>query len=112
MKKTIVAALLAPEMHPDRVGQRVTAMRESLGLSKAQFADSLGLDRSTLTKVEAGTKGLDIAIGARIAELYTIGLDFTYRGVTADLPVELRSRVLAQMYAIRTSNIPSAAPKL
>lgn len=103
MKKFVASAVLAPEMHPDRVGQRITVLREAFGLSKAQSADSIGLDRSTLTKVEAGTKGLDIAAGAKIADMYAAGLDFIYRGVTSDLPVEMRPRIMAALYNLRAA---------
>lgn len=108
MKKLIARAALSPEMHPDRVGQRITALRDALGLSKAQFADSIDLDRSTLTKVEAGTKGLDIVAAAKIADLYAAGLDFIYRGHSSDLPVDLRPRVLANLYALRTAHLTQA----
>ncbi|MES2814506.1 MAG: helix-turn-helix transcriptional regulator [Pseudomonadota bacterium] len=91
------AAFLSAEMHPDRVGARVTAMRLALQLSKAQFADSLGLDRSSLTKIEAGSKGLDIVTGAKIAEIYGFGLDFIYRGTLTDVPEAHRSEVLAEL---------------
>lgn len=105
MKKLVSAALLSSEMHPARVGERVAALRESLRMSKAEFADSIQLDRSTLTKVEAGNRGLDIAVGAKIAELYGAGLDFIYRGVLSDLPLELRPTVAAQIHAVRTGRI-------
>lgn len=105
MKTIVQAAFLPAEMHPDRIGQRVTALRMCLGLSKAEFADSISLDRSTLTKVENGTKGLDIAVGARIAELYGFGLDFIYRGIIADSPEVHRARVMAEIYAAQTSRV-------
>ena len=106
MKKMISVALLSPEMHPTRVGERVNALREALSLSKAEFADSIELDRSTLTKVEAGTKGLDIAAGAKIADMYAAGLDYLYRGVVSDLPSELRPKVHSLLYSIRiTKNL-------
>lgn len=111
MKKLIASALLSPEMHPDRVGQRVTALREALKLSKAEFADNIELDRSTLTKVEAGKKGLDIAVGAKIADMYGIGMDFIYRGITSDLPIEMRPDVLARLFSIRSSHIDTKAPQ-
>ena len=101
MKKLLMSALVSPEMHPHRVGERVTALREALNLSKAEFADSLSLDRSTLSKVEAGTKGLDVVVGARIAEMYAAGMDFTYRGVMADLPQDMRIKVMNYMHAAR-----------
>ncbi len=94
----IQAAMLSAEMHPERVGLRVTALRTCLGLSKAQLADSLEVDRSTLTKVEAGTRGLDILIGARIADLYGFGLDFIYRGVITDAPEPMRAAVMSAIH--------------
>lgn len=109
MKKLVAAAILSPEMHPDRVGERITAIRETLNMTKAAFADSIALDRSTLTKVEAGTKGLDIAMGAKIADLYGIGLDFIYRGILSDAPLEIRAALAENMHAARTAK---AAAKL
>ncbi len=101
----IAAAFLSSEMHPDRVGERVTALRMCLHLSKAQLADSIGLDRSTLTKVEAGTKGLDVIAGARIAELYGFGMDFIYRGTLTDVPDQQRTTILAEIHAARTEKL-------
>jgi len=105
MKSPITATILSPEMHPDRVGERVTALREAMGKSKAQFADAIQLDRSTLTKVEAGSRGLDIAVGARIADMYGAGLDYLYRGVLTDVPESLRTTVLAEIHAARAAKI-------
>ena len=47
--KNIAEKLIERESRPDKVGNRVTAIRETLALSKAQFADNIGLDRSSLT---------------------------------------------------------------
>ena len=58
--KKMANSLVPRESRPERVGPRVTALRETLALSKAELADSIGLDRSTLTKVEKGQTGLDI----------------------------------------------------
>ena len=111
MKKMVQAALLSAEMHPNRVGDRITAIRVALGQSKAQFADSLELDRSTLSKVEAGQKGLDIIVGARIAEMYGFGLDFIYRGTLTDVPETLRVRILAEMHTARAEKLAKAYPR-
>lgn len=107
MKKLLASALLSPDMHPDRIGERITALRETLRKSKAEFADSLDLDRSTLTKIEAGTKGLDIAVGAKIAQMYGAGLDYIYLGILTDLPLEIRAEVVAQIHAARTAKLLS-----
>jgi transcriptional regulator with XRE-family HTH domain len=111
MKKLVAAAFLSAEMHPDRVGERVTAMRMALHLSKAEFADAIGLDRSTLTKVEAGKKGLDVVLGAKIAEMYGYGMDYIYRGTLTDVPEGQRSIVLSEIHAARTAKLLDKAER-
>lgn len=74
-------------------------------MSKATFADSIGLDRSSMSKVEAGTKGLDIAVGSRIADLFGFGLDYTYRGVLTDAPEGHRLRILSEIHAARAARV-------
>lgn len=95
--KKIIENLIPMESRPQRVGPRITALRETMAMSKAQLADSIGLDRSTLTKVEKGQMGLDIQKGAAIAHLYGFGLDFIYRGDLSDVPERYRDRLLVQM---------------
>ena len=73
-----------------------------MSLSKAEFADSLEFDRSTLTKVENGAAGLDIAVGERISAVYGIGMDFIYRGDLSDLPSNLRPRVMMELANVRS----------
>jgi transcriptional regulator with XRE-family HTH domain len=111
MKKLGAAAFLSAEMHPDRVGERVTAMRMALHLSKAEFADAIGLDRSTLTKVEAGKKGLDVVLGAKIAEMYGYGMDYIYLGTLTDVPEGQRSIVLSEIHAARTAKLLDKAER-
>ena len=105
MKKMIAAAVLSAEMHPERVGERITAMRICLGLNKADFADTVEIDRSTLTKVEAGTKGLDIVAAARIADMFGFGLDYIYRGIMTDAPDHLRARAMTEIHAARMDKL-------
>ncbi len=101
--KSIVSALIPRESRPERVGPRITALRETLHMSKAQFADSIGLDRSTLSKVEKAATGLDIAHGERIAAIYGFGLDFIYRGDLSDVPLEMRPSLLVNMATFRAT---------
>jgi transcriptional regulator with XRE-family HTH domain len=55
-----------PPVTPARVlGQRLREIREKRGLSQAAFADLLGLDRTTLNKIENGTRS-----DVRISELF------------------------------------------
>lgn len=103
MKRTLAKLLIERESRPERVGPRVTALREALELTKAEFADSIGLDRSSLTKVEKGDMGLDIAAGERVAALYGVGLDFIYRGDLSDVPLAIRPALMANLATLRTS---------
>lgn len=101
--KTLAAKLIDRESRPERVGPRITALRETLGLSKSQFADTVGVDRSTLSKVEKGSTGLDIAHGERIAILFGFGLDYIYRGDLSDVPLALRPQLLVNMVTYRAT---------
>ena len=95
--KKFLEKLIPPESRPERVGPRIQAMRMALGLTAAQFADSLDYDRGTLSKVEQGKNGLDIKVGVNIAGLYGVGLDYIYRGDLSDLPPALRDAVVAAL---------------
>jgi DNA-binding XRE family transcriptional regulator len=96
--KNLLISSMPRESRPEKVGPRITALRETLALSKADFADSIHLDRSTLTKIEKGTQGLDIVMAERIAVLYGFGLDYIYRGDLDDIPTNLRAQVLANAF--------------
>lgn len=96
----VMDMLILRESRPERVGPRITALREVLGLSKAEFADSLSVDRSSLSKIEKGKAGLDIATGELVANLYGFGLDYIYRGDLSDAPLSLRAELLRQIAAL------------
>ena len=101
MSKIKPDSLLAPEMSPDRVGRRLTAMRDVLRLQKSQLADSIGLDRSALTRIENGKEGLGLAKANLIADLYGYGLNYLYRGDLNDIPTEARAELLVALHAVR-----------
>lgn len=100
----VLSLLIPNEARPERVGPRITALRDALGLSKAQFADSIELNRSTQTKVEAGKEGLDISKAISISTVYGVGLDFIYRGELSDLPLELRQKVIVNLASLSTKS--------
>ena len=95
--KKILDSLIPKASRPEHVGPRITAMRETLGLSKSQLADSIGLDRSSMTKIEKGEAGLDIVKAIIIAELYDFGLDYISRGSLSDSPPALRPQLLVNL---------------
>ena len=55
---------------------RVVAVREALGMGKGEFADSIGVDRSSWTKIEKGEKPLHADHAYRISERYSVPMDF------------------------------------
>lgn len=99
--KQILEKLIERESRPSQVGPRVTAIRLTVKLSKAQFADAVGVDRSSYTKIERGDAGLDIAVGERIAVLYGFGLDFIYRGDLSDVPQNHRAALMVNLLAVK-----------
>jgi DNA-binding XRE family transcriptional regulator len=96
-------ALVPRESRPERVGPRIRAMRETIALSPAQLADTIGLDRSTLSKIEQGKVGLGIHHGEAIAAQFGFGLNFIYRGDLSDVPDRYRSRLLVEMVTHRAN---------
>ncbi|MEY8117627.1 helix-turn-helix domain-containing protein [Falsihalocynthiibacter sp. BN13B15] len=75
--------------HPVLVGERLAALRNHYKLNKADFADSVGIDRSSYTKIENGTKPLKADMAYIIAEKWGISMDFIYRGRLTELPKNL-----------------------
>lgn len=78
---------------------RLIAARQALGLNKGEFADMIGLDRSSYTKIEKGLKPLLPREASRIWQLYGIDLNFIYLGQVGGLPSNLSSKVIANLKA-------------
>jgi transcriptional regulator with XRE-family HTH domain len=98
MKPSKLESLLSPEMHPERVGARLTALREALKMQKSQFADSVGIDRSALTRIEKGSEGLGISKAVIISDIYGFGLNYIYKGDLSDVPLDVRPRLLEELH--------------
>ena len=109
MKIIDPSALLSPEMSTTRVGSRIAAMREALKMSKAQFADSAGIDRSALSRIEAGRDGLGIQKALIISEIYGFGLNYIYRGDLSDTPISLRVELLNELHRLQA--LPAQTPR-
>lgn len=92
--KTVLKSLIGRESMPEKAGPRIAAIRAALGLSKSEFADSIGVDRSYYTKIERGNVGLSISNAELLALNYSIGLDFIYRGDLLDVPENLRPNLV------------------
>jgi transcriptional regulator with XRE-family HTH domain len=73
------------EIHPERVALRLRVLREALGLSRAEFADSLRINRSSYTLIEDGRKPLNHRMGYDVAVRYGVTMDYLYRGSMGEL---------------------------
>ncbi len=66
-----------------KLAERVAAARTRAGLAQADLAAVLNRDRSTITKVEAGRRGLLVGGLAKIAETLSVSTDYLL-GLTDD----------------------------
>lgn len=82
---------------PTAVAPRLIAARAAIGLSKAEFADAIGIDRSSYTKIEKGLKPLLPREAFRIWALYAVDLNFLYLGQLGGLPSNLSSKVISHL---------------
>jgi transcriptional regulator with XRE-family HTH domain len=63
----------------DAVGERVRQTRLMLGLSQAELAKLVGLDRTMIAKIEAGTRRIDALELASLSSALGVPLDFVLR---------------------------------
>jgi len=80
---------IAPEM----VTPRLIALRMALCLSKAEFSDAIGIDRSSYTKIEKANKPLLPKDAYRIWQLYGVDMNFLYLGQIGGLPLNLSTKI-------------------
>jgi transcriptional regulator with XRE-family HTH domain len=75
------------------IGARLRALRQTTGLSQAEFAEKLGLTESQWGNFETGHTriGLDPAL-ALVREM-RVPLDWIYLGEVAWLPSDLRAKI-------------------
>ena len=80
------------------VARRLIALREALGLGKGEFADMIGIDRSSYTKIEKGLKPLLPQYAFRIWQLYGVDMNYIYLGQVGGLPNRLSSNVTTHLH--------------
>jgi transcriptional regulator with XRE-family HTH domain len=56
-------------------GEFLRAMREERGLTQAEIADVLALDKTAVSKIEGGTRSLTAKELIELADYYTVGSD-------------------------------------
>ena len=82
-------------LDPALVGKRLDALRAATGLEKGVFADTVGIDRSSYSKIIKGTKPLKIEMGFNVASRWGVSLDYLYRGHLGQLPAALSNTIIA-----------------
>lgn len=80
--------------NPVAVGKRLEALRVHHGLSKAHFADSVAIDRTSYIRIERGEKPLKADMAFKIAERWGVTMDFLYRGRLTEIPPTLADSIM------------------
>lgn len=80
--------------HPTAVGQRLRALREFREKTRAEFAETVGIDATSYGRIEKGLKPLKAEMAYRIAERWGVSMDFLYRGRLTELPEKLADSLM------------------
>ncbi len=83
--------------NPTFVGNRLAALREYRGKTRAEFAASVQIDATSYGRIEKGLKPLKADMAFRIAERWGVSMDFLYRGRLTELPDELADSLMANL---------------
>lgn len=86
-----------PQLDFVNVGIRLDAVRIATGLDKGLFADTVGIDRSSYSKIIKGEKPLKVDMGFAVAERWGVTLDYLYRGSLDRLPSTLSASIIATL---------------
>jgi len=82
---------------PEMVTPRLIALREALKLTKSEFADMIGIDRSSYTKIEKRQKPLLPKEAHRIWSLWGVDMNYIYLGQVRGLPSDLSSKIISHL---------------
>ena len=85
---------------PAMVTPRLIALREALGMSKAEFADLIGIDRSSYTKMEKSEKPVLPHTAYRIWQLFSVDMNYLYLGQVGGLPSNISNKVIANLKSL------------
>ena len=64
----------------EECGRRITKLRVKHGYTQERLADALNMDRSLLSRAEAGKRGLSIDIYVQLSALFDVSLDYLLVG--------------------------------
>lgn len=84
---------MADEMRPERIGYRLTLLREAHDLKPSEMADMLGIERTYWSRFEGGKRPITESIAALLVDRFGVTLDFIILGRWDRLPLELSQRL-------------------
>jgi transcriptional regulator with XRE-family HTH domain len=91
------STMTAAEM--TEIGRRVRAWRKVVGLKQNELAQVIGVDNSSLSKIEQGKKPLSATMAMALHRRYGLCMNFIYFGAIGQLPARVAADVLAEMEA-------------
>lgn len=83
------------KIDPNAVAERLRILRIYYEKNQGEFADSIGLDRSSYSKIEQGKKPLKAEMAFAIAERWGVSMDYIYRGRLTELPHKIADAFMA-----------------
>lgn len=66
-------------------------------MTKAAFADSVTIDRTSYIRIERGEKPLKADMAFKIAERWGVSMDYLYRGRLTELPASLADSLMKNL---------------
>ena len=85
--------MMADTLKDEDVGRRLTALRDMLGLTRAEMADRNGIDRPNYGRFESGARMLPLEIGYRLCKRYGVTMDWLYMGRSETLSIAMSERL-------------------
>ncbi|HTQ14391.1 MAG TPA: helix-turn-helix transcriptional regulator [Rhizomicrobium sp.] len=67
----------------EHVGRRLQVLRKSSGVSQQKLAEQLGVTYQQVQKYEGGTNRVSTAFLLRVAQMFTVPLDYFFEGIDA-----------------------------
>lgn len=91
--------VMIPQIDLAGVARRLDALRAATGLDKQVFAATVGIDKSSYSKIIKGEKPLKAEMGYAVSVRWNVSMDFLYRGVLDGLPPNLSATIIANLTA-------------
>jgi transcriptional regulator with XRE-family HTH domain len=79
----------------EAVAERLRLTREASGMKQAAFCRLVGVTPQAWNNYETGARRISLDQAIRICAVTGVTLDWIYRGLSANLPMEMASKILA-----------------